>query len=162
LFQEISHKSHHFHTWSMHTFLKWNYIYVYIKHTLSSRNLEMNIYVPRGTSLAISIMHVMHNYFTRNLETSYNHNAISIYPFSRNFYEIKIHILFQRKLGHFSHYVLRKIICITIFPQEDILAIFSKDFIPRKWQETSISHRRLTCSLSKRNYLFSLPRKHIK
>ena len=48
--------------------------------------IEMNIYMPRNTSLTISIMHVMHNHFTRNLEIRYYHNAITYILFLGNLY----------------------------------------------------------------------------
>jgi len=44
----------------------------YMKYALFFRKetIETNIYVPGNTSLAISVMHVMHNHFPRNLENS--------------------------------------------------------------------------------------------
>lgn len=60
-------------------FLKRNYIYVFIKHMISSRKLVMIIYVPRSTSLAISIMHAVHNYFQETWKLASITKHLSIY-----------------------------------------------------------------------------------
>ena len=102
--------------------------------------------------------------------------------FPRNFFSNKNTYFNSRKLGHLPCYVLRTFICLIFFSEEDTLAIFSKNFIPRKndkrqafhtqdssgvfiigttyflYQENIQNNQSLTACLN----TFSLPRKSIK